>query len=176
MHCEIIKAIRAEIGDDFPVIIKLGIQDGVANGLGAEEGKVAAQIIAEAGYDAIEISQGLQDLSSESWDGTPMRSNINKPEDEAYFRDWAREVKQLISKPIILTGGIRSYEVAEKIIANNDADMLGMCRPFIREPELIKRWQNGDHSKATCISCNKCITELLLNGLPLECYLDKKEK
>ena len=123
MHCEVIKAIRAKIGEDFPVIIKLGIQDGIANGLQFKEGKIAAQIVAEAGYDAIEISQGLQDLSSESWDGTPMRSNIKGPEDEAYFRDWARAIKQLIAKPVILNGGIRSYEVSEDIINSKDADL-----------------------------------------------------
>ena len=73
-----------------------------------------------------------------------------------------------------MTGGLRSYELIEEIVNNNETDLIGMCRPFIREPGLIKRWKTGDHSKATCISCNKCLTEILIQGLPLECYLDKK--
>lgn len=172
LHREIYKAIRAEVGNDYPVLIKLGVQDAVAGGLQFAEGKEAAKLIANCGYDALEISQGLQNYSD--WNGTPMHINIRKVEDEAYYRDWCQQIKQSISKPTILTGGLRSIELMEQLVHDGVTDCFGMCRPFIREPGLIKRWQEGDHSKATCISCNKCLTELLLQGKPLECYLDRK--
>ena len=55
--------------------------------------------------------------------------------EEAYYRDTARTLKSRISATIILTGGIRSYEVAEALVAEGTADYIGLCRPFIREPD-----------------------------------------
>jgi 2,4-dienoyl-CoA reductase-like NADH-dependent reductase (Old Yellow Enzyme family) len=102
-----------------------------------------------------------------------MHINIRKQEDEAYYREWCQQIKQIISKPTILTGGLRSIELMGELVQSGVTDCIGMCRPLIREPALIKRWQDGDLRKATCISCNKCLTELLLQGKPLECYLNK---
>lgn len=173
LHREIYKSVRDAVGPDFPILIKLGVEDKIAGGLQFSEGKAAAKIIAECGYDAIEISQGLQNY--QNWDGTPMHDNIFTPNDEAYFQNWCKEIKQIISKPTILTGGIRSFEVAENLVTSNTTDCIGMCRSFIREPALIKRWQEGNHQKATCISCNKCLTEIFFHGKPLECFLDLKK-
>ncbi len=64
IHREIIKAIRRKIGKDFPILIKLGVEDGFKEGLKFSEGKRAAEIIAKSEYDALEISQGLQNLDN----------------------------------------------------------------------------------------------------------------
>jgi prolyl-tRNA editing enzyme YbaK/EbsC (Cys-tRNA(Pro) deacylase) len=53
-------------------------------------------------------------------------------------------------------GGIRSYEVANELVEKKLADYISLCRPLIREPDLIKRWQEGDIKKAKCVSCNGC--------------------
>jgi len=172
-HKEVYTAIRGAVGADFPIIIKLGVQDMTPDGLKYEEGKLAAIMLAEHGYDAIEVSQGLQYAElNENLDGLPLRSHILRPEQEAYFRDWSRGVKAAITKPVILTGGIFSFEVAKSIVESGDADMISLCRALIREPGLINRWQQGDVRRATCTACNKCTLELLAKGQPLECFLD----
>jgi 2,4-dienoyl-CoA reductase-like NADH-dependent reductase (Old Yellow Enzyme family) len=51
---------------------------------------------------------------------------------------------------------VRSFEVADRIIAEGLADYISMSRPLIREPHLIKRWQDGDRRKAECRSDNLC--------------------
>ena len=56
----------------------------------------------------------------------------------------------------MLVGGIRSFGVATQLINEGITDYVSLSRPFIREPDLIKRWQSGNLSKATCISCNAC--------------------
>lgn len=170
IHKEVYNAVRAEVGEEMPIFIKLGVADPFPNGLTFEEGKEAARLLAEHGYDAFEISQGLQDFGdTKTWSGTPLRANITKLTDEAYFRGWCREIKKIINKPTIMTGGIRSFELAEEMLGNGETDMIGICRPFIREPNLIERWQNGDHKKASCTSCNKCGLALM-KGLQLACY------
>src|SRR3989339_626037 len=86
LHREIIQAIRAKIGNDFPVLIKLGVEDAFEQGLKFSEGREAAEIIAQSAYDAIEVSQGLQRLNGErgDWSGTPMHENIRTLKEEAY--------------------------------------------------------------------------------------------
>ena len=81
--------------------------------------------------------------------------------------------------PVAVVNGIRSLERAKEIISSHDADMVSLCRPFIREPHLISRWLKGDTGPATCLSCNLCFP-ILRRGEPLACgeerRLEKKEK
>jgi 2,4-dienoyl-CoA reductase-like NADH-dependent reductase (Old Yellow Enzyme family) len=65
-------------------------------------------------------------------------------------------LKQKITIPLILVGGMRSFTVAEKLVDDGIADYISMSRPFIREPDLIRRWQAGDRRKAECVSDNLC--------------------
>lgn len=174
VHREVYRAIRSEVGETIPVFIKLGVSDIFSGGLKLEDGVAAAVILAECGYDAIEVSQGLMDFrDNKTWHGTPLRFGTVKVSQEAYFRDWCREVKKAVDKPTIMTGGIRSYELVEEMLSGDETDIIGMCRPFIREPGLVKRWQEGDRKKATCVSCNKCGISSTMN-LPLACYVREK--
>lgn len=70
-----------------------------------------------------------------------------------------------------MTGGLRSLELVEQVVANGETDYVGLCRPLIREPGLVLRWQSGDRRKATCISINKCALATG-QGAPLKCYVD----
>ena len=56
-----------------------------------------------------------------------------------------------------MVGGVRSYATAERLLKEGRADYIAMCRPFIREPDLARRWQAGDRRKAECVSCNNCL-------------------
>ncbi len=176
-HCEVFKNARKKVGADFPVIVKLGVQDAIAGGLELKDGIVAAEIIAKAGdINAIEVSQGLSpgllDFSNSS-----MRIGITSIEKEGYYRAWAREVKNAVKSTgilVIMQGGLRSFELMEEVVQKKEADLVSMCRPYIREPMLINRWISGDHKKATCISCNKCILKAIAEGKRrLECVLNK---
>ncbi|MCJ7664754.1 MAG: NADH:flavin oxidoreductase, partial [Desulfobacterales bacterium] len=145
---EVVEAIRRGVGRDYPLLIKMNCRDFLEGGLELEDALQAGAMMKEAGVDAIEVSGG----TFASGDLMPMRTGILTEEDEAYFKAEALAFKQRIDLPIILVGGIRSFPIAEKIVNNNIADYISMCRPFIREPGLINRWQSGDLSKATCLS------------------------
>ena len=70
--------------------------------------------------------------------------------------------------PVIMVGGLREYDMVLRIIQNAEADLISMSRPFMREPELIKRWQSGDLRPTECISCNGCMGRFKENQ-PVEC-------
>ncbi len=61
-----------------------------------------------------------------------------------------------MSVPLMLVGGIRTFEVARWLVEQEVADFISLSRPLIREPHLVKRWHEGETAQATCIHCNLC--------------------
>ncbi len=145
---EVAAAVRDEVGGDYPLLIKLGIQDFVRDGLTLDDGVEIVRHLADWGIDAVEISCGIGGSSS--------RKDILKPEDEAYFLPQARRAREMTDLPIILVGGMRSLGVMESILEEGAADFISMSRPLIREPHLPRQWQEGRTEPAACISCNNC--------------------
>ena len=84
---------------------------------------------------SLEITAGIY----ESRDHTS-RKGINKKEKEAYLRPYAEALRPSVKIPLILVGGMRSPEVIEEVLSDGVADMVSISRPFIREPELLRRW------------------------------------
>jgi len=164
-HREIYQNIRHKVGQDYPVLMKIGVQDGFPEGLDFSEGKLAAKYLAEWGFDALEISQGLRGSSFEE---TEFKTKINNLDREAYFRNWCRQIKNQVEVPIIMVGGLRTFELMEEIIQKKEADFISLSRPLIRNPSIIRDWERGDRHRAECISCNKCL-EGVRSGETLRC-------
>jgi 2,4-dienoyl-CoA reductase-like NADH-dependent reductase (Old Yellow Enzyme family) len=143
-------------------VTKLNCQDFVENGLILEDSIRVGVMLEEGGIDAIELSGGLLNIAS------LLENKLDSEADEAPFQGAARAFKEKIQVPLILVGGIRSYSVAERLLAEGTADYISMCRPFIREPDLVNRWKAGDLRKATCISCNNCV-QIAQHGKGVSC-------
>jgi 2,4-dienoyl-CoA reductase-like NADH-dependent reductase (Old Yellow Enzyme family) len=144
---EVLKAIKKAAGSSYPVFIKLGVMDDKEGGLKLDEGVQIAVHLAKAGIDAVEVSLGF---------GVAIRNVINEDADKAYFRDLAAAVKHKIKVPVMAIGGIRALDTAKAIVNCGDADMISMCRPFIRQPDIIARWQQDMVGRSECVSCGKC--------------------
>ena len=151
---EILQAIRSELGRQFTVLIKLNSDDFIEGGFIPSEMVQVSTMLESVGIDAVELSGGTS-LKISKYSSSRV-SKIDSKEKEVYYRDAAKLYKKKMSVPLILVGGIRSYEVAKELVEKELADYISLCRPLIREPDLIKRWQEGDIKRATCISCNKC--------------------
>ena len=172
LHKRICQAIRKAVGPDYPVMIKLGLADGFSGGLRLEEGLQAADVLAKSGFDAIEVSQGLR---GKNYTEAEFRPKILKREHEAYFREWARNLKTRVRVPVILVGGLRSPDLMEEIVRMGDADLVAISRPLIRDPDLIASWSASKERKAACISCNGCY-DLILTGAKLACVVEGRKK
>ena len=168
---EVYRKVRDTVGPDYPVLIKLNAADNLDGGLKIDDAVYAAEKLYEAGIDAIEVSTG----TPASGEYGAVRVKINKPEKEAYNLDQARKIKAAVGCPVMVVGGFRSYEIAEKAISDEGMDYIAMARPLIREPGLANRWSKGDRSPATCISCNSCFGPGLEEG-GIYCVIEKKER
>ena len=158
---DIYNQLRDKIGKKFPIIIKLQTEDFIPEGLTLKEAKKIAKILVDVGYDAIEPSGGGSEMMTKAKNTYPSKA-IKTSEDENYFLPTAKELKPLLNEcKLILVGGIKNPISAEKILKENHADFISMCRPLIYEPNLPNRWKNGDISPALCISCNSCFMTMM---------------
>ncbi|MDY6793210.1 MAG: NADH:flavin oxidoreductase [Thermodesulfobacteriota bacterium] len=171
IHLEIIDSIRSYVDKDYPVLIKMNSGDFVEGGLELGEALQAGKLLAKSGLDAIELSGG----TGQSGKLNPIRTGIRHQKDEAYFKDAAALFNEHIDIPIILVGGIRSFDIAEHIINSNIADYISMSRPFIREPDLVNRWKSGDRSKAACLSDSRCFVPTR-TGKGIYCVMEERER
>jgi 2,4-dienoyl-CoA reductase-like NADH-dependent reductase (Old Yellow Enzyme family) len=168
---EIIRAIRSELGKQFAILIKINSDDFIEDGFTQSEMVQVSAMLESAGIDAIELSGGTSlKISNYSFSRV---GEIDSKEEEVYYRDAAKLYKEKITVPLILVGGIRSYRVAKELIEKDLADYISICRPLIREPDLIKRWKRGNTERAACISCNKCF-EPTRAGKGIYCVVEKK--
>jgi len=169
---QVLRAIKTELGEKFVVSIKINSNDFTEGGFTENEMLDVSAILESAGIDAIELSGSLS-LNISKYISS-REGRIKSKEEEVYYRDAAKSFKAEIAVPLILVGGIRSYEVAKELVEKEQADYISLCRPLIREPGLVKRWQSGDIRRATCISCNKCFIPTRA-GEGMYCTFEKKK-
>jgi len=150
---EVYAAVRALVGPDWPVMIKLNGNDFLEGSTTEDDAGFLAAALAEAGIDAIEVSGG----TGGSGKLGAARSKIETEADEAYFLPQAEAISAAApGVPLMLVGGVRSLEKMENVLTAGTADYFSMCRPLIREPGLPARWAAGDHRRAECVSCSGC--------------------
>ncbi|MBW2118588.1 MAG: NADH:flavin oxidoreductase [Deltaproteobacteria bacterium] len=168
---EVLHGVRATVGPDFPVLIKMNCQDFLEGGLTLDDSLKIGTMLREEGIDGIELSGG----TFVSGKLSPSRGGIKSEDKEAYFREAAKLFKENLNVPLILVGGNRSFQLAEQLVDEGYADYISMSRPFIREPDLIKRWESGDLRNADCLSDNQCFGPAMA-GEGIYCVTEKKEK
>jgi 2,4-dienoyl-CoA reductase-like NADH-dependent reductase (Old Yellow Enzyme family) len=160
---EVCRSIRKEVGQDFPLLLKMNCADYCNGGSELAEYAQIAKKLVEAGVDLIEISGGVKEQIK-------LRNKLKKEagEKEAYFRNAIKFFRKAIgNKTLAITGGIRSLNIMQGLI-DEGVDLLGICRPLISEPDFPKKiFDSPEMNTARCISCNKCLLRIATQ--PLKC-------
>lgn len=166
MLVETVQLIRDAVDDDFAVLVKMNAEDFIPGGLPLEDSLQIADMLQEAGIDALELSGG----TLVAGDFAPSRKDTT-PADPPYYLEQAKRFREFLEVPLILTGGIRSLDTATRLVADAVTDFVGLSRPLIRQPDLPQLWHQGRSPEATCTSCNGCLARIR-KGDPLACVLD----
>ncbi|MBF0259456.1 MAG: NADH:flavin oxidoreductase/NADH oxidase family protein [Desulfamplus sp.] len=132
---EVYRAIRKTVSDDFPVGIKLNSADFMKSGFSQEESIEVVKMLQKEGIDLIEISGGTYE--SPSMTGYKIKESTLKR--EAYFLEYAEQVKKEIDLPFVVTGGFRSGSAMLAALKSGATDMIGLARPLAVEPEFPNR-------------------------------------
>ena len=144
----IIEKVRAAVGDDYPILFRLSADEFVKGGITLEESRKIAKRLEEAGVDALDVSAGIYE------------SLFTILEPMTYEEGWrvylARELKKMVSIPVITVGNIRYPQTVEEILSRGDADFVAMGRALIADPEWPKKAREGREEEIRyCISCNE---------------------
>lgn len=151
---ETVAAVRAAVGSDFPVSVKLNSADFQRGGFRFEESLQVAKWLGDAGIDLLEISGGnyeqpkllgLEGMESEEKQNVAP-STVKR---EAYFVDFALAMQAHVSVPLMVTGGFRSRAAMDYALENGAADIIGIGRPFCHMPDAANQLFGGLDKLAT---------------------------
>jgi 2,4-dienoyl-CoA reductase-like NADH-dependent reductase (Old Yellow Enzyme family) len=192
----IIQRVRSNVGNDYPLLVKLNTEDRVRNGLTIEESASVAERLQDLGVSAIKLTGGTFESALNisrgeipvkeilecysGWQKLKTRLIIRAMKKrfqftEAYFLENTKRIKPRVQVPILLVGGLRTPKVMEEILRNGYADLLAIGRPLIRDPQFPKKILSGDSSPASCLNCNRCLIRILQER-PLRCYAPKDDE
>ena len=155
---EIVRQIKEQSGADFPILVKLNATDGFQPGsqkadIGINISQVVetAKLLEKTGVCSIEVSGEISEAG-----GVTLRTAVNSPAEEAYFREYSQAIKKVVNIPVMLVGGIRSLSIMKHLLEGGFANLVSMSRPLICEPDLVSKLKSGDAKKVMCVSCNRC--------------------
>lgn len=131
----VLKAIRSEVGEDYPVGIKLNSADYSKGGFTHEDSMAVVEALEAAGIDLIEISGGTYE--SPSMVGHKMKDSTRKR--EAYFLEYAEDIRNRVKIPLVVTGGFRSGQAMTEALQSGATDMIGIARPLALQPDVINQ-------------------------------------
>lgn len=160
---EIIRRIRRKCGSDYPIVVRLSVDECYdkigkpGKGYGLEEGIQIAKILEQKGIDAIDISSAAYDTFN-YW--------LEPPSFECGWRTYmAKAVKSEVSIPVIAANLIRSPEQAEKQLQDYAQDFISLGRPMLSDPYWVKKVADGkEESVKRCICCLYCIESMHSNA------------
>ena len=195
---EIFKRAK-EAAPDYPVLVKLNAYDGRKNGMRIPEAVKIAKLLEESGCAAIEVSCGVMEdgLHSIRGEKLPIEAAFNfthkykniprflrigattftrifmkSPQPIFnYNLEAAKQIKKVVQVPVIAVGGIHKLADIEDIIENQGIDFVAMSRPFIIEPNIVKKFREHKRSESKCIRCNYCA--IIIEEHPLRCHYGK---
>jgi len=137
----IYKEIRSQVGDKFPVGIKLNSSDFQKNAFTQEESIQVMTSLDKAGIDLIEISGGTYEMAAMMGKGKQKESTQKR---EAYFLEFAELARKNIKCPLLLTGGFRTRKGMEEALQGGAVDMIGLARSLAIDPQFSNKLIKDD--------------------------------
>ena len=156
---EIVRAIRAAVGPSFAVGVKLNSADFQRGGFTIEESMAVARALEEAGVDLLEVSGGNYESPAMAGSGElPKEQRKSSRDREAYFLEYARQIRTVTRMPLMLTGGMRSRTVMEEAL-DGAVDVVGLARPMTHAPELPRGLLDGSVEAAPVVKVRSAIKQ-----------------
>ena len=176
---QVVAAVKGAVGDRAAVTAKLNMADGVDGGFWLEESLEFGRLLEEQGaLDALELTGGSSlsnpmflfrgEAPRVEFAATlpgPLRAGFRLvgsrflqeyPFEEAYFLPYARQFLDALSLPLILLGGVNRLDTVEAAL-DEGFSFVAMARALLRQPDLVRRWEQGSADEGLCIHCNKCM-------------------
>src|SRR3954454_17773216 len=171
--------VRAAVGRDRAVTVKLNMTDGVPRGFWVEESVQVGRMLQDDGdVDAIELTGGsslenamyffrgdvplAEMLQTQPPHVRPMMRLLaprlfpSYPFEEAFFLPYARQFRAALDLPLIYLGGVNRLDTIEAVLGEG-FDFVAMGRALLREPDLVRTFETAKRTEGLCVHCNKCM-------------------
>ena len=150
---ETVRSVRKAVGVNFPVSLKLNSADFQKGGFSHEDAIQVATWLNEEGLDLLEISGGTYEqphLVGIDMGLNPERAEKRRESTiarEAYFLDYAKDIRTIFNGPLMVTGGFRSTKGMNNALNENACDVIGIARPFCIDPDIANKLLNNNVSE-----------------------------
>ena len=150
---EVIESMRKGAGEDYPITCRINVEEQMEGGYIIEDSKEVVRALEAAGVQALNIYTG--------WHESPVPT-IQQSVPRGAFVYLAEKVKGWVSIPVIAANRINDPVLAEEILAEGKADLIGMARALLADPELPNKAREGRFEEIVpCIACSHCLAEVL---------------
>ena len=174
----VLAAVREAVGDDFPILGKMGMTDGVKGGLKLDEAIEVAAMLDRGGIDALICSGGTSSFNpmvyfrGDTLDKGLIEVETNPiarlglkilgpkmfryyPYEELYFLEDAKKIRDRVNCKMVYIGGCTDIESIDKVMAQG-FDFIQLGRPLIKDPAFVNNAKADPNYKNGCIHCNRC--------------------
>jgi 2,4-dienoyl-CoA reductase-like NADH-dependent reductase (Old Yellow Enzyme family) len=189
---EVLKNVRDKAGNDFPVLVKLNLNDGFRGGFTLEDCKYVSAELEKEGCSAIVLSGGFTSrtpfylmrgdvpLKGMIKNGTSIAEKATMamfgpliiksyPFTPNFFLGQAKEIRKVTQMPLVYLGGVDSKEGIIEIL-DAGFNFIAIGRPLIHDPDFLLKLEAGEIDKSKCTRCNECIVEMDRGGV--RCVID----
>ncbi|ASG65406.1 NADPH-dependent 2,4-dienoyl-CoA reductase [Idiomarina piscisalsi] len=163
---EIVKAVRAAVGEKSIIIFRLSMLDLVEDGHQLDEVLKLGKLLEQAGVTIINTGIG--------WHEARVPTIVTSVPRGAF--SWITErVRRELSVPVVAVNRINTPEIAEHILESNQADMVSMARPLLADPEFVKKAEQGQSERInTCIACNQACLDHVFENKRASCLVNPR--
>ncbi len=163
---EVVSRSRAAVSDDFILMFRLSVWDGIPDGSTADEIVQTAKWIEEAGANLINSGVGWHEAQIPT---------ISQAVPRGGWTFATRRIMGEVSIPVVASNRINMPETAEEIIATGGADMVSMARPFLADSALVAKAEAGLSDRInTCIACNQACLDHYFTAQPITCVVNPR--
>ncbi len=157
---EVVRAVRARVGEAFPILVRINGQEfGIEGAIDAADAAELSPFIEAAGADAIHVSANAHNPFADFTEG-PLPTVVGR------YRDLARAVKRVVGIPVIAVGRLLP-ELAEEMLADGDCDFVSLGRQQLADPELVNKLAAGRRASVRpCINCYVCVEQNFFDSPP----------
>lgn len=162
---EVLEEVRKQVGPFFPIFLRISADEFMEGGNTLDDTLAYLEFV-EKEVDVFDVSAALNGSLQYQIDANHF--------EDGWRRYMAKAVKQKYDKPCVTMGNIRDPKVAEDILASGDADIIGMGRGLIADPEWVNKVEDGKFDQIRkCISCNVgCAGNRIGSNRPIRCTVN----
>lgn len=175
---DIIESARKKVGPDYPIAARISGEEFVKGGNTLKQTREIARILGESGIAYLSVSAGGKTEDGAWYKG--YSGNRCMPTAEypwglhVYLAEGIREILEPMGIPVIVSGKIPDLAYGEKVLEKGQADLIGVCRPLIADPDwIVKQVEGREKEIVKCIYCNGCL-ERDQSWEPVNCVIADK--